>query len=363
MKKDIKGRMVTYVMAGIYAVAGLGVGVIAAKLLKESKSQYIMIAIVIAFALLFGTGVIIHESGHLIFGLLSGYKFVSFRIGNIMLIKKNGRFTWKKFSIAGTGGQCLLSPPDMKDGRIPYTMYNFGGALMNLVTAAVAYIISISVSSQVVSSFIMMYVILSAAMAITNGIPLRNEQIANDGYNAISLGKNKEALRSFWLQLKINSMLADDIMLKDMPEEWFHMPSDEELKNNMIAVEGVFYCNYLMANMKFEETEKEIKELLDKKTAIAGVHRSMLVCDLVYCMIIRQASKEDIDRLLNNEQKKFMDAMASYPSIIRTWYAYEKVILGDENKAKSRMEQFEKNAKSYPYEADLISERSLMEML
>ena len=58
MKKDIKGRMVTYVMAGIYAVAGLGVGVIAAKLLKESKSQYIMIAIVIAFALLFGTGVI-----------------------------------------------------------------------------------------------------------------------------------------------------------------------------------------------------------------------------------------------------------------------------------------------------------------
>ena len=158
-------------------------------------------------------------------------------------------------------------------------------------------------------------------------------------------------------------MLADDIMLKDMPEEWFHMPSDEELKNNMIAVEGVFYCNYLMANMKFEETEKEIKELLDKKTAIAGVHRSMLVCDLVYCMIIRQASKEDIDRLLNNEQKKFMDAMASYPSIIRTWYAYEKVILGDENKAKSRMEQFEKTAKSYPYKADLISERNLMEML
>ena len=31
---------------------------------------------------------VIHELGHLVFGLLTGYKFISFRIGNFMFIKK-----------------------------------------------------------------------------------------------------------------------------------------------------------------------------------------------------------------------------------------------------------------------------------
>ena len=29
--------------------------------------------------------IIIHETGHLVFGLLSGYRFLSFRIGNLMV--------------------------------------------------------------------------------------------------------------------------------------------------------------------------------------------------------------------------------------------------------------------------------------
>ena len=35
--------------------------------------------------------VVIHETGHLICGLLSGYTFSSFRIGSFMLLKENGR--------------------------------------------------------------------------------------------------------------------------------------------------------------------------------------------------------------------------------------------------------------------------------
>jgi len=36
--------------------------------------------------------IIVHELGHLICGLLSGYKFVSFRIGSRMLIKIRGKY-------------------------------------------------------------------------------------------------------------------------------------------------------------------------------------------------------------------------------------------------------------------------------
>lgn len=48
--------------------------------------------------------IIIHEAGHLIFGLLSGYRFCSFRIGSLMWIKKEGKLQLKRYSIAGTAG-------------------------------------------------------------------------------------------------------------------------------------------------------------------------------------------------------------------------------------------------------------------
>ncbi len=47
----------------------------------------------------------VHEAGHLVCGMLSGYRFVSFRIFNLTFIKIDGRLRVRKFSIAGTGGQ------------------------------------------------------------------------------------------------------------------------------------------------------------------------------------------------------------------------------------------------------------------
>lgn len=60
---------------------------------------------------------IVHEAGHLVFGLMTGYKFCSFRIASFMWLKENGKLKMKRLTLAGTGGQCLMTPPDMKDGK------------------------------------------------------------------------------------------------------------------------------------------------------------------------------------------------------------------------------------------------------
>ena len=76
---------------------------------------------------------IIHEAGHLVFGWLSGYQFSSFRIFSFMWVKEDGKLRLRRLSIAGTGGQCLMSPPNMADGRIPLVLYNLGGSIMNII--------------------------------------------------------------------------------------------------------------------------------------------------------------------------------------------------------------------------------------
>ncbi len=69
---------------------------------------------------------IIHEAGHLVFGLLSGYQFSSFRIMSFMWVKENGQMKLRRLSVAGTGGQCLMAPPEPVDGNIPVVLYNLG---------------------------------------------------------------------------------------------------------------------------------------------------------------------------------------------------------------------------------------------
>ena len=78
--------------------------------------------------------IILHEGGHLVCGLLSGYRFVSYRAGSIIWVKQGKQIVRKKFSIPGTGGQCLLDPPEPEeDGSFPSLLYNLGGGLSNLL--------------------------------------------------------------------------------------------------------------------------------------------------------------------------------------------------------------------------------------
>ena len=98
-----------------------------------------MLAILILLFSIF-LQVLLHEGGHLVCGLATGYRFVSFRIFNLTFIRKDGKLCIKRFSLAGTGGQCLLTPPERPLEDIPTTLYNLGGVLANLLTAILAFL-------------------------------------------------------------------------------------------------------------------------------------------------------------------------------------------------------------------------------
>jgi len=305
----------------------------------------------------------IHEAGHLAFGLKSGYQFSSFRIGSFMWLKENGKIVSRKLSLAGTGGQCLMVPPQMQDGKIPVILYNLGGCIMNLVASAVFLVIYLLIpKGTVISLFCLMMVLIGVAIALMNGIPLRLGTVDNDGYNALSLGKNPDAMRAFWLQLKVNEQIAKGIRLKDMPDEWFAVPDDEAMQNSMVATQGVFATNRLMDQQRFEDADRLIAHLLEIDSGIIGLHRNLMICDRMYCELIQDNRKEILEEMLTKEQIKFMRAMKKFPSVVRTEYAYALLALKDTAKANATRDIFEKVAKTYPYPSDVRSERELMKI-
>ena len=146
----------------------------------------------------------VHEAGHLVFGLATGYEFCSYRLGKLMWVKQNGKLSFKRYSLSGTGGQCLMSPPEIKDGKMPVVLYNLGGSIMNLFAAAVSVILFLLLrDAPVVSTIFLMSTVIGVFFAALNGIPMRLGTIDNDGYNALSIRKNENSMRSFYIQLKI----------------------------------------------------------------------------------------------------------------------------------------------------------------
>lgn len=314
-----------------------------------------------AFLLALLAQITLHEGGHLVCGLLSGYRFCSFRVGSLMWMKVDGHLRLRRLRLPGTGGQCLMSPPDMVDGRLPVTLYNFGGALANLLTAALALALyGPARRVPLLAAFLLFLAVIGGFTAAMNGIPLRLGNIDNDGRNALSLGRDPAALRAFWVQMKVAEAQARGLRLREMPEDWFSMPGDEALQNAMTAAQGVLVCNRLVDEGRLAEADRAIAHLLAGSRGLPGLYRGLLVCDRVTVELLGEARPAVLADFLTQGQVKFMGQMKRFPSVLRTRYLHALLAERDPAKAAAIRARFETVAGTYPYPADIASERELM---
>lgn len=359
----------TKIYMSIMLMAGIVCGGVAGALLARVEEQGLefwegMLAMVLAIYGAMLIQIIVHEAGHLVFGLISGYEFSSFRIGNMMFLKEDGKIRLRRFSIAGTAGQCLMSPPDLVDGKMPVVLYNLGGCIFNLIVSAIFGVLAcVSGENPIAFIIYVAFAVIGIAFALTNGIPLMVGPISNDGHNAISLGKNPKAMQAFWLQLKVNNEQAKGKRLKEMPESWFPIPADEDMDNGLVAALAVFHASWLVDQLRLEEATEYIKNLLSKETGLIGLHRSLLICERIYCELVVKKNTSEAIYLHNKEYDKFVKSMKNTPSVIRSEYAYALLAEKDEKKAEELLARFEKVAKTYPYPREIEGERELLNLI
>ncbi|MEA4912955.1 MAG: M50 family metallopeptidase [Christensenella sp.] len=314
----------------------------------------------IILTLAFFAQLIIHEAGHLVFGLLSGYRFSSFRVGSLMLFREDGHLRLKSFSLAGTGGQCLMIPPQGRENDFPFARYLLGGVWMNfLVGALFALLYLLTVSGSLVSVLFGAIALTGFAVGLMNAIPLHMAMVDNDGYTVRSMRKDPQAVAGFYQMMQIHSQVAAGFRLKDLPEEWFVTPPSADTGNSMIATIEVYRCNRLLDEAKPDQAAESIRALLASGAAIAGIHRSMLVCDLAYCALMLDDPSE-ATRLLDEQQLRFMKSMMRFPGVLRTQYALALLRDHDTAAAAAFQARFDRMAERYPYQSDIASERALM---
>lgn len=306
---------------------------------------------------------ILHEAGHLLFGRLTGYRFSSIRIGTRLWVRMHGRIFMKRFTMPGTGGQCLMDPPDLKDGKMPYVLYNAGGILVNLISMPIFFLIAVLLFgvSPTASLIFLLFGALGLIFAIQNGIPRKTEWISTDGYNLRVLKQHPESLRAFWVQLKAKSQSAHGEPTYTMPDEWFVMPPKEQWTDIFQSSLVILSAQKLMDRRRYREARQKILELLQMENITIGIQRCLLLLECAFCEMVSTNDSEIVEKCLAEIPERFLKTMNQYPPVIRVQYAYALLQKKDEMAAEELMEQFNDSAYNYPYNAEIFEERVQME--
>lgn len=334
----------------------LTLGMIIGRNSSDKSFPFFILSLVVLILCLF-IGIIIHELGHLMFGLLSGYKFSSFRIANIMILKDKGTYRWTTYSIPGTAGQCLMVPPE--DKKIPpYFWYNVGGGLLNLILAVIVWL-AIRPGSD--HPFLSIFANINAALGIINLIPM-NTLVANDGYNILQLWMKKRARQFFGLQLKIVSALQVGRRYREMPEDYFELPKDSELDNTFMATGLVNRLNYELDTANYKHAIALLDQIIgDPSIALIELHRKMIVLERVFFYLM-EGQIEAANGLMTKDLIKLAPQLAkSQMSINRFLYVYELVVNNNEERAQKWVDNFYKLAEKNPYKGEVANELQLLE--
>lgn len=302
-------------------VVGFGIGAAIAILFTDTtfsefgskltnlKVGEILIAIGCGMLCVIGSAILLiiaHEAGHLVFGLMTGYKFVSFRILNFTFIKINGKIKVKRYSITGTGGQCLLSPPDLSLKEIPVFWYNAGGIIVNLIILVALLPLMWIVKNPLASECLFVAIAVDAIMLLLNGIPIKVGGLNNDGYNIIQLRKNLTAKRGMVMQLRANALIQEGVRPKDMPSEWFSMPENINYKNALETAIPLMSASRLVDMERWDEAEREFETLYNHKEETIQVYANEITCELAFIYLVK-GKLEEARKLLDKPIMKYVE--------------------------------------------------------
>lgn len=285
---------------------------------------------------------IIHEAGHLIFGLLTGYKFSSFSAFFFRLYMKNGKLKFGLWLLPGALGQCLMLPPEHDNGKYPVQLYNLGGIMMNAISGIAFTVLYFALREEAFSASAMLLIAVSGFnAALGNAIPMKLK-LNNDGYNSVEFSKSIAARQAFWCALKINNLQNNGVQFKDMPDEWFSVSESENFGSSMEASVACLTCMRLLEERRFDEADRLMARLLEQRTVLNVNQCNVLLCERTFYELVHQNRREVIEEMRTEDQKEFLRKFRFTPDVAHTEYAYALLAEQDAEKAEEIRRKFEK---------------------
>jgi hypothetical protein len=228
--------------------------------------------------------------------LLSGYKFVSFRVFDFKIIKdEKGKLSFRYEKISGTGGQCLMRAPEYVKGKFKYKLYLLDGVTFNLVFSIVFWLVS-------PSYYTLLFALIGFTLAFLNLIPMG----FNEGMTFYHASKDETT--RFVLYLQLEYVYYQSIGKKLLIEQ----PAIVE-KINSLEIINVSYLTDSLEFTKLEGLEyffefdslyNETRKLYIERDDLLPVYKVELMALLVKLISLVNPEDELLEELMNDKSLK-----------------------------------------------------------
>lgn len=367
----MKDKLLKLINALIYVLTYGYLGFRFAQICEESKtSPILMIALAIMFAFLwFFVHVILHEAGHLIAGLCTGYKFISFRIGSFIWVKNSaGKVERKKMKVVGTGGQCLMCPPNVETENCPYMLYHMMGGLANIFVGAIALVSAIVLPGNLVVFCIFEeFGIIGLSIGLINLLPCKINGIQNDGYNLIDLKKNLFARKCMNLVLSLNALITVAETYDELPQKLVQEIKSIDFTQMDISNSSIVNAFHIQACLFFidgnYEKAFELNQYIANSDDVLQIFKNEAMCECMFFELINGASKEKIKKIYDKKLQSYVKATMVYPSRQRLLYTYSKLYENNNEKANEYKEKLAGMLDTFYVKADVRHEMDVVKKL
>ena len=312
----------------------------------------------VAFVIAVMVHLILHEAGHLIAGLLTGYRFLSFRILKYTLIKTDEGLRWKKFHIAGTGGQCILELPEDQDVEtVPWFWYNAGGVLMNLTIMLVSVVLLRFTDPPLLPfALLMMLAFVGFFMACANGIPATINGVSNDGHNLWMLWRRPAERRYFMHSLQIAGQLSRGKRMSEMPAEWTENQPITPKSSYLELTGRMTYMALLEDQGRLDEARLVAEELMALGKKLPQLLQLEIGGERVMLELMTTRRPEVVSQLWTKTLARYTEANSKYSPIkCAVLYAYELLHNHNTQKAETYKQQLEAHQHDYTMPGEALT--------
>ena len=293
MKNKIVNALMQLVgIVAVGAVVGYSVGKIAGDSLSRVDKPNIIL-LLITGVLFFILQIVVHEAGHLFFGLLSGYRFISFRVFDFKIIKdENGKFKIRYERLAGTGGQCLMRAPEYVEGKFKFKLYLLGGVIFNVLFSIIFWLI-------LPSYYTFLFALIGFTLAFLNLIPMG----FNDGMTFYHASKDETTRFVLYLQLEyVYYQSIGKNLLIEQPEIVEKINSLEITNTNyltdsleFIKLDGLEYF------FEFNTLYNEARKLYVERDDLLPVYKVELMALLVKLISLVNPKDELLEEIMKDK--------------------------------------------------------------
>lgn len=226
------------------------------------KLQIVIIIILVELLLVINYYfiILIHETGHLVLGMLSSYRFLYFRIGKTAAVNTDKGFRIKKAWGCISSGQCVLYPSELCKNPVYMItggiIFNFLFMIVFCIACTLVNILYLKIIFGFISSFQLVSAI--ANLLSTEG------KVETDGMCLRTI-KTEDEIKCYHMQLLITKYLINGYSYIEIPENLFFIP-DMSYNHSKIIYEMylLLYYRYL-ENSDFINAKRIIRYLLKNK--------------------------------------------------------------------------------------------------